>query len=68
MINQEPSFVDIYTISSTQLDWPMHRQDNINLTRGVRFHSKVCLPCTRLIETLLGLPWIVFGAIIQGNL
>lgn len=47
----------------------MHRQDNINLTRGVSFHCNLCHPCMRLIETFyVGLPWIVFGAIIQGDL
>lgn len=33
---KEPTFVDIYTIDTTEMNWPMHVADNVNLTSGVR--------------------------------
>ncbi|CDH54960.1 predicted protein [Lichtheimia corymbifera JMRC:FSU:9682] len=34
LLGFEPTFVDIYTIDTTEMNWPMHYEDNVNLTNG----------------------------------
>ncbi|CDH54959.1 predicted protein [Lichtheimia corymbifera JMRC:FSU:9682] len=67
LLGFEPSFVDIYTISSTQLDWPMHRQDNINLTRGTEQRQHTLLSAVALAGGAYGaittLYTVMFGMV-----